>query len=64
MSALGLLSQIPWILGVLSGSIGDHEVTRRDFPFVDPSRCRQPDFCGLSSEWDLKFGRVESVDIE
>merc|ERR1719385_17151 len=40
-----------------AGEIGDYEVTSRDFPFVDPSRCRQANFCGLSSEWDLKFGR-------
>eukprot|EP01083_Nonionella_stella_P020848 57840_1 len=40
-----------------TASFGTYEVTRRDFPFVDASRCRQPDFCGLSLEWDLKFGR-------
>ncbi len=38
--------------------IGQYQVTKIDYPFVDPSRCRHPDFCGLSPEWDLKFGRV------
>ncbi len=38
--------------------IGTYQVTKRNYPFVDPSRCRHPDFCGRSPEWDLKFGRV------
>lgn len=27
------------------------------FDFVDPDRCRIKEYCGKSTEWDLKFGR-------
>ena len=42
----------------INANMGIYQVTRRDFPFVDASRCRHLDYCGLSPEWDLKFGRV------
>lgn len=43
---------------VFANTIGTYGVTRRDYPFVDPTRCRIPDYCGIAEEWDIKFGRV------
>ena len=45
-------------INVNASSIGTYGVTRRDFPFVDPTRCRIPDYCGIAEEWNIKFGRV------
>lgn len=44
--------------------VGDiSEITSRYFGFSDASRCRQSQFCGVSMEWDLKFGRLIDTTI-